>query len=222
MKARVYVTLKNGVLDPQGKAIHHALEGLGFDRRQRRARRQADRARPRRRRRRRSRVEAMCRKLLANTVIENFRIERGAAREERRHRLPGSNCDRDLAVALEQVTGRSRHGLAPRDRAAGRPRPHRGARRLLLRRLSALRRDGGALAGHARGEGRGGARRGGARRLQRLPDPDRGGAAARRADAQRRHPLRLPRRAAQGREQPVRLHQPLRCGRGDRHPGRPP
>ena len=30
MKTRIYVTLKNGVLDPQGKAIHHALEGLGF------------------------------------------------------------------------------------------------------------------------------------------------------------------------------------------------
>jgi phosphoribosylformylglycinamidine synthase len=30
MKARVTITLKNGVLDPQGKAIHHALEGLGF------------------------------------------------------------------------------------------------------------------------------------------------------------------------------------------------
>ena len=31
MKVNVYVTLKPGVLDPQGKAIHHALEGLGFD-----------------------------------------------------------------------------------------------------------------------------------------------------------------------------------------------
>ena len=30
MKARVFITLKTGVLDPQGKAIHHALEGLGF------------------------------------------------------------------------------------------------------------------------------------------------------------------------------------------------
>ena len=30
MKVNVYVTLKPGVLDPQGKAIHHALEGLGF------------------------------------------------------------------------------------------------------------------------------------------------------------------------------------------------
>ena len=75
MKTRVYVTLKNGVLDPQGKAIHHALEGLGFSGvNDVRAGKlieldlapdvsDAD-------------VEAMCRKLLANTVIENYRIER--------------------------------------------------------------------------------------------------------------------------------------------------
>jgi phosphoribosylformylglycinamidine synthase len=75
MNTRVYVTLKNGVLDPQGKAIHHALEGLGFSGvRDVRAGKlieldleegvsDAD-------------IEAMCRKLLANTVIENFRIER--------------------------------------------------------------------------------------------------------------------------------------------------
>jgi phosphoribosylformylglycinamidine synthase len=77
MKTRVYVTLKNGVLDPQGKAIHHALEGLGFsgvkDVRAGKlieldlAEEVSDED-----------VEAMCRKLLANTVIENFRIERGA------------------------------------------------------------------------------------------------------------------------------------------------
>jgi phosphoribosylformylglycinamidine synthase len=78
MKTRVYVTLKNGVLDPQGKAIHHALEGLGFtgvrDVRQGKLIEldledgvsEAD-------------VEAMCRRLLANTVIENYRIERAAA-----------------------------------------------------------------------------------------------------------------------------------------------
>lgn len=75
MKTRVYVTLKNGVLDPQGKAIHHALEGLGFtgvnDVRAGKlieldlAESVGDEA-----------VEAMCRKLLANTVIENFVIER--------------------------------------------------------------------------------------------------------------------------------------------------
>jgi phosphoribosylformylglycinamidine synthase PurS subunit len=77
MKTRVYVTLKNGVLDPQGKAIHHALEGLGFEGvNDVRAGKLieldlddgvGDEA-----------VEAMCRKLLANTVIENFRVEREA------------------------------------------------------------------------------------------------------------------------------------------------
>ena len=78
MKTRVYVTLKNGVLDPQGKAIHHALEGLGFegvrDVRQGKLieldldERVSDED-----------VEAMCRRLLANIVIENFRIERETA-----------------------------------------------------------------------------------------------------------------------------------------------
>jgi phosphoribosylformylglycinamidine synthase len=78
MKTRVYVTLKNGVLDPQGKAIHHALEGLGFsgvnDVRAGKlieldlAESVSDED-----------VEAMCRKLLANTVIENFRIERAGS-----------------------------------------------------------------------------------------------------------------------------------------------
>ena len=76
MKLRIHVTLKPGVLDPQGKAIEHALAGLGFagvngarvgklielevaegvtD----------------------DQVDAMCRQLLANTVIENYRVERG-------------------------------------------------------------------------------------------------------------------------------------------------
>lgn len=75
MKARIFVTLKPGVLDPQGKAIHHALEGLGFaginDVRQGKlieldlaeGTRAAD-------------IEAMCDRLLANTVIEDYRIER--------------------------------------------------------------------------------------------------------------------------------------------------
>ena len=76
MRTRVYVTLKNGVLDPQGKAIHHALEGLGFQGvRDVRAGKlieldldgEVGEAQ----------VEEMCRKLLANTVIENYRIEHG-------------------------------------------------------------------------------------------------------------------------------------------------
>jgi phosphoribosylformylglycinamidine synthase len=74
MKTRVVVTLKPGVLDPQGKAVHHALSGLGFagvndvrvgkivelD--------LAEGTTP-------AALDEMCRKLLANTVIENYRIE---------------------------------------------------------------------------------------------------------------------------------------------------
>jgi len=78
MKLRIVVTLKNGVLDPQGKAIEHALGSLGFsgvgevrvgklieldvaD-----GTSDAD-------------IDAMCGKLLANTVIENYRVERPEA-----------------------------------------------------------------------------------------------------------------------------------------------
>ena len=77
MKARVHVTLKNGVLDPQGKAIEHALGALGFegvgDVRQGKiielelAETDPDKGR--------ATVDAMCRKLLANTVIERYDIE---------------------------------------------------------------------------------------------------------------------------------------------------
>ena len=58
----------------------------------------------------------MCRKLLANTVIENFRIETAGDGGLKSAVIvfPGSNCDRDLAVAIEQVIGRcSGDGLAP-------------------------------------------------------------------------------------------------------------
>ena len=75
MKTRVYVTLKNGVLDPQGKAIHHALEGLGFGginevRAGKLIELDLDAGVSD------AQIEEMCRKLLANTVIENYRIER--------------------------------------------------------------------------------------------------------------------------------------------------
>jgi phosphoribosylformylglycinamidine synthase PurS subunit len=77
MKANVTVTLKRGVLDPQGKAIGHALEGLGFDGigevRQGKLieveLEETDRAAAE------TKLDEMCRKLLANTVIENYRIE---------------------------------------------------------------------------------------------------------------------------------------------------
>ncbi|AZO69691.1 MAG: phosphoribosylformylglycinamidine synthase subunit PurS [Mesorhizobium sp.] len=76
IKARITVTLKNGVLDPQGKAIEHALSGMGFDgvgqvrqgkvfdvelSESDKAKAEAD-------------LKAMCDKLLANTVIENYSV----------------------------------------------------------------------------------------------------------------------------------------------------
>lgn len=77
MKAKVHVTLKHGVLDPQGKAIAAALGHLGFtgigEVRQGKyielelAETDRDKAR--------QQVESMCRQLLANTVIENYSIE---------------------------------------------------------------------------------------------------------------------------------------------------
>ena len=78
MKVRVSVSLKPGVLDPQGRAIQHSLEGLGFKGvRDVRAGKLIeleveDSVTD-------GEVEEMCRQLLANMVIENYRIEREAA-----------------------------------------------------------------------------------------------------------------------------------------------
>jgi phosphoribosylformylglycinamidine synthase len=79
VKAKIHVTLKQGILDPQGKAIEHALDSLGFkhaanvrvgkymeldvD--------QTDRTKAE------AEVKAMCEKLLANTIIEEYRYELG-------------------------------------------------------------------------------------------------------------------------------------------------
>jgi phosphoribosylformylglycinamidine synthase subunit PurS len=80
MKARIRITLKNGVLDPQGKAIQNALAALGIggvnDVRQGKfievelAETSEDRAK--------ETVERMCRDLLANSVIENYSYELAA------------------------------------------------------------------------------------------------------------------------------------------------
>jgi phosphoribosylformylglycinamidine synthase subunit PurS len=76
-KARITVTLKNGVLDPQGKAIENGLGALGFSGvefvRQGKVfdmevtEKNSDKAK--------SEIEAMCEKLLANTVIEDYSVE---------------------------------------------------------------------------------------------------------------------------------------------------
>jgi phosphoribosylformylglycinamidine synthase subunit PurS len=77
VKARVHVTLKNGVLDPQGKAIQHALATMGFSgvdevRQGKVIELQLAETDPAKAK---AAVDAMCTKLLANTVIENYRIE---------------------------------------------------------------------------------------------------------------------------------------------------
>jgi phosphoribosylformylglycinamidine synthase len=77
MKAKIYVTLKKGVLDPQGKTVKHALDNLGFNEvadvrigkymevtLEETSSAKAEKA-----------VTAMCEKLLANTVIEDYRVE---------------------------------------------------------------------------------------------------------------------------------------------------
>lgn len=77
MIVRVTVTLKPGVLDPQGRAIHHALDGLGFAgvngvRQGKVIELDLAQTDPQAAR---AEVDAMCRKLLANTVIEAYRID---------------------------------------------------------------------------------------------------------------------------------------------------
>ena len=77
MKAKIHVTLKKGVLDPQGKAVGHALESMGFkgvrDVRQGKYIEidlaEATKAAAQ------EKVEAICRKLLANMVMEDYEIE---------------------------------------------------------------------------------------------------------------------------------------------------
>jgi len=77
MKARVTVMLKTGVLDPQGEAVRHALGSLGFQGvsgvRQGKVIEldlsETDAAKAE------AEVKAMCEKLLANTVIESYRVE---------------------------------------------------------------------------------------------------------------------------------------------------
>ena len=77
MKAKVYITLKNGVLDPQGRAIQNALGHLGFEGvdevRQGKlieiSLKNTDKTKAE------AELKQMCEKLLANTVVENYKVE---------------------------------------------------------------------------------------------------------------------------------------------------
>jgi phosphoribosylformylglycinamidine synthase PurS subunit len=77
VKAKIHVTLKQGILDPQGKAIEHALDSLGFTNTENvRVGKymeldvnEKDKAKAE------AQVRLMCEKLLANTIIEEYRYE---------------------------------------------------------------------------------------------------------------------------------------------------
>jgi phosphoribosylformylglycinamidine synthase subunit PurS len=79
VKAKIHVTLKQGILDPQGKVIEHALDSLGFKnaanvrvgKYMELDLNQTDKAKAE------TEVKAMCEKLLANTIIEEYRYELG-------------------------------------------------------------------------------------------------------------------------------------------------
>jgi len=80
MKVRILVRLKPGVLDPQGRAVHHSLEGLGFD--------GVDDVRIGRLieldvadNTSDDSIDQMCQQLLANMVIEDYSIEKLSASE---------------------------------------------------------------------------------------------------------------------------------------------
>lgn len=77
MKARIYVTLRDGVLDPQGEAVRHSLGALGFDgiktvRQGKVIDLEMDETDPQAAQ---SMLHQMCEKLLANTVIEDYSVE---------------------------------------------------------------------------------------------------------------------------------------------------
>jgi phosphoribosylformylglycinamidine synthase subunit PurS len=77
VKAKIHVTLKQGILDPQGKAIEHALDSLGFKsaanvrvgKYMELELKETDKAKAE------AEVKQMCEKLLANTIVEEYRYE---------------------------------------------------------------------------------------------------------------------------------------------------
>ena len=114
MKARVHVTLKPGVLDPQGKAIAHALGNLGFAGVERRAPGQVDRDRARRdataakaRSRGRADVREAARQHRDRELRDRAGRTDGARMKAAVIVFPGSNREHDVADALERATGQA-------------------------------------------------------------------------------------------------------------------
>ena len=157
MRATVVVRPKAGILDPQGEAVRSALAHLGFSVADARVGKvvdleleaaDADDAR--------AQVERMCEQLLANPLIESYEVEMRWLAHSRGSgcvTYPGSNDDRDALWALAALDAEAVPVWHDEARAA-RPRRGRPARRLLVRRLPALRRDRPLLARDDRGHRR--------------------------------------------------------------------
>jgi phosphoribosylformylglycinamidine synthase PurS subunit len=77
VKAKIHVTLKQGILDPQGKAIEHALATLGYNavNNVRVGKYMELELKETEKTKAEAQVKAMCEKLLANTIIEEYRFE---------------------------------------------------------------------------------------------------------------------------------------------------
>ena len=135
--------------------------------------------------------------------------------------FPGINRERDMARALKLVSGHEAAMVWHADTALPeRHRSRRGARRVFLWRLSALRRDRGALAGDGCGARICGRWRPRARRLQRFSDPLRSRPAAGRADAQCAAEIHLQGCASAGRALRHAVHARLQCRPGHSRAGR--
>ena len=209
MKARVFVTLEAVGLRSAGP---HDCRSAALARLRRRRRRAAGQVLRARSRRAASPAEAerlaaeVADRVLANPVIESFRMEIADARRMRGRGatmtfavvvFPGSNCDHDAYHAVKHVLGQQAAVRLAQGDVARRRRRRHPARRVLARRLPAHGRDRAVLADHGRGQGVRRGRRPGARHLQRFSDSARVRPAAGRDAAQSRRqvPLRVRRRA---------------------------
>ena len=102
MRFSVTVTLKKDVLDPQGKVVENTLKNLGMnDLKSIRQGKYFEIEVKRKINLRREQINQMCEKLLVNLIIENYKIAN--YNEILCYCFPGSNCDRDIAVALEKM-----------------------------------------------------------------------------------------------------------------------
>ena len=160
-------------------------------------------------------------KLLANTVIENFRVEVVAAMKAAVIVFPGSTASATWRARSSSCRAASPRwcGTPRRELPAGTdlvvlPGGFSYGDYLRCGAIAARAPIMDAVRAHA-AQGRAGARR-----LQRLPDPVRGRTAARHADAQRQREIHLPRRASEDRALRHAVHARLQCRPGDPRAGR--